>query len=137
MGSCNFYANFLIVMKPKNLNNFKRLFYKTDKEQIMQIMHHLNIKYLLSLYKKAIHAQHATLAGDLGYPTKVDMKTAYISVYQMVNYDGCRFQASVKTLKDELKCREEIGEVIPVNHTTPNGRTIRINWQINKDYKKQ
>ena len=136
MGSCNFYANFLIVMKPKNLNNFKRLYYKTDKEQIMQIMHHLNIKYLLSLYKKAIHAQHATLAGALDHPTKVDMKTAYISVYQMVNYDGCRFQASVKTLKDELKRREEIGEIIPVNHTTPNGRIIRINWKINKDHKK-
>ena len=137
MGRCNFYVDFLIVMKSKNLNNFKRLFYKTDKEQIMQIMHHLNIKYLLSLYKKAIHAQHATLVVDLDYPTKVDMKTAYISVYQMVNYDGCRFQASVKTLKDELKRREEIGEIIPVNHTTPNGRIIRINWQINKDYKKQ
>ena len=136
MGSCNFYANFLIVMKPKNLNNFKRLYYKSDKEQIMQIMHHLNIKYLLSLYKKAIHAQHATLAGALDYPTKIDMKTAYISVYQMVNYDGCRFQASVKTLKDELKRREEIGEIIPVNHITPNGRIIRINWQINKNYKK-
>lgn len=137
MGSCNLYANFLIVMKAKNLNNFKRLYYKSDKEQIMQIMHHLNIKYLLSLYKKAIHAQHATLAGALDYPIKVDMKTTYISVYQMVNYDGCRFRASVKTLKDELKRREEIGEIIPVNHTTPNGRIIRINWQINKDYKKQ
>ena len=124
-------------MKPKNLNNFKRLYYKTDKEQIMQIMHHLNIKYLLSLYKKAIHAQHATLARTWDCPTEDSWKTAYVSVYQMVNYDGCRFQASVKTLKDELKHREKIGEVIPVNHTTPNGRTIRINWQINKDYKKQ
>ena len=49
-------------MKSKNLNNFKRLFYKTDKEQIMQIMHHLNIKYLLSLYKKAIHEEHVGAA---------------------------------------------------------------------------
>ena len=136
MGSCNFYANFLIVMKQKNFNNFKRLFYKTDKEQIMQIMHHLNIKYLLSLYKKAIHTQHATLAGTCEYSTKVDMKTAYISVYQMVNYDGCRFQASVKTFKDELKRREEIGEIIPVNYTLPNGRTFKMKWQINKEYKK-
>lgn len=124
-------------MKSKNLNNFKRLYYKTDKEQIMQIMHHLNIKYLLSLYKKAIHDQHATLAETWDCQTEVDMKTTYISVYQMVNYDGCRFRASVKTLKDELKRREEIGEIIPVNHTTPNGRIIRINWQINKEYKKQ
>ena len=124
-------------MKPKNLNNFKRLYYKSDKEQIIQIMHHLNIKYLLSLYKKAIHAQHATLAGSCEYSMKVDMKTAYISVYQMVNYDGCRFQASVKTLKDELKHREEIGEIIPVNDTLPNGRTFKMKWQINKDYKKQ
>ncbi len=96
-------------------------------------MHHLNIKYLLSLYKKAIHAQHATLAGTLDYSTKVVMKTAYINV---VNYDGCRFQASVKTLKDELKRRKEIGEVIPVNHTLPNGRTLKTKWQINKEYKK-
>ena len=44
MGGCNLYVNFLIVMKTKNLDNFKRLYYKTDKEQIMQIMHHLNIK---------------------------------------------------------------------------------------------
>ena len=124
-------------MKPKNLNNFKRLYYKTDKEQIMQIMHHLNIKYLLSLYKKAIHLQRITMAQTLGYPTEDDSKTAYVSVYQMVNYDGCQFQASVKTIKDELKRREEIGEVISVNHTTPSGRTFKINWQINKDYKKQ
>ena len=123
-------------MKPKNLNNLKRLYYKTDKEQIMQIMHHLNIKYLLSLYKKAIHAQHATLAETCDYPTKVDMKTAYISVYQMVNYDGCRFRASVKTLKDELKRREEISEIIPVIHTLPNGRTFKMKWEINKEYKK-
>jgi len=124
-------------MKPKNLNNFKRLYYKTDKEQIMQIMHHLNIKYLLSLYKKAAHAQHVAIAWTWDYPTIDEQKSAYVSVYQMVNYDGCRFQASVKTLKDELKRREEIGELIPVNHTTPNGRIIRINWRINKDYKKQ
>ena len=51
----------------------------------------------------------------------------------MVNYDGCRFQASVKTLKDELKLREEIGEVIPVNCTLPNGRTFKMKWQINKN----
>ena len=124
-------------MKPKNLNNFKRLYYKTDKEQIMQIMHHLNIKYLLSLYKKAIHDQHVAIAWTWDYPTADERKSAYVSVYQMVNYDGCRFQASVKTLKDELKRREEIGELIPVNHTKPNGRIIRITWKINKDYKKQ
>jgi hypothetical protein len=136
MDSRNLYVNFLIIMKPKNLNNFKRLYYKTDKEQIMQILHHLNIKYLLSLYKKAIHAQHVTMAWTWDYPTEDDMKTAYISVYQMVNYDGCQFQASVKTLKDELKRREKIGEVIPVNYTLPNGRTFKMKWQINKDYKK-
>ena len=123
--------------KSKNLNNFKRLYYKTDKDQIMQIMHRLNIKYLLSLYKKAIHAQHVTMSWTWDYPTEDELKTAYVKVYQMVNYDGCRFQASVKTLKDELKRREEIGELIPVNHTTPNGRIIRINWRINKDYKNQ
>lgn len=123
-------------MKPKNLNNFKRLYYKTDKEQIMQILHHLNIKYLLSLYKKAIHAQHVTLAWTWDYPTEDDMKTAYISVYQMVNYDGCQFQASVKTLKDELKRREKIGEVISENQPIPYSRAFRINWQINKNYKK-
>lgn len=137
MDSRNLYVNFLIIMKPKNLNNFKRLYYKTDKEQIMQILHHLNIKYLISLYKKAIHAQHVTLAWTWDYPTEDDMKTAYISVYQMVNYDGCQFQASVKTLKDELKRREKIGEVIPVNYTLPNGRTFKMKWQINKNYKKQ
>lgn len=124
-------------MKPKNLNNFKRLYYKTDKEQIMQIMHHLNIKYLLSLYNKAIYKERDEAAWTWNYPTEDDMKTAYTRVYQMVNYDGCQFQASVKTLKDELKRREEIGEVIPVNHTLPNGRTFKMKWQINKDYKKQ
>lgn len=102
-------------MKTKNLNNFKYLYYKTDKEQIMQIMHHLNIKYLLSLYKKAIHNQHVTMAWTWDYPTEDDKKTAYVSVYQMVNYDGCRFRASLKTLKDELKRRKEIGEVIEIN----------------------
>lgn len=123
-------------MKTKNLNNFKRLYWKSDKEQIMQIMHHLNIKYLLSLYKKAIHKEHDEAAWTWDYPTEDDMKIAYISVYQMVNYDGYQFQASVKTLKDELKRREEIGEVIPVNYTLPNGRTFKMKWQINKNLKK-
>ena len=122
-------------MKPENLNNFKRLYWKSDKEQIMQIMHHLNIKYLLSLYKKAIRKEAVEAVWTYAYPSKDDWKTAYISVYQMVNYDGCRFQASVKTLKDELKRREEIGEIISINHATPNGRTFRNNWKINKDYK--
>jgi hypothetical protein len=137
MDSRNLYVNFLIIMKPKNLNNFKRLYYKTDKEQIMQIMHHLNIKYLLSLYKKAIHDQHVTIAWTWDCPTEDEWKTAYVKVYQMVNYDGCRFQASVKTLKDELKRREEIGELIPVNCKKPNGQPIKIDWKINKNYKKQ
>ena len=123
-------------MKTKNLNNFKRLYYKTDKEQIMQIMHHLNIKYLLSLYKKAIQKEREEAYWTYTYPTEDDWKTVYISVYQMVNYDGCRFQASVKTIKDELKHREEIGEVISVNQTMPSGRIFKIKWQINKDYKK-
>ena len=55
---------------------------------------------------------------DLGLSnrtTEDDKKTAYVSVYQMVNYDGCRFRASLKTLKDELKRRKEIGEVIEIN----------------------
>lgn len=43
-----------------------------------------------------------------------------------MNYDGCRFHTSVKTFKNELKCRKEIGELIPVNHTTPNGRIFKI-----------
>lgn len=124
-------------MKTKNLDNFKRLYWKSDKDQILQIMHHLNIKYLLSLYKKAIHEEHVEAYWTWYYPTEDDMKIAYTSVYQMVNYDGCRFQASVKTLKDELKRREEIGEVIPINYTLPNGRTFKMKWQINKDYKKQ
>ena len=124
-------------MKTKNLDNFKRLYYKTDKEQIMQIMHRLNIKYLLSLYKKAIHEEHVRAAWTWDYLMEVDMKTAYINVYQTVKYDGCQFQASVKTLKDELKLREKIGEVIPINYTLPNGRTFKMKWQINKDYKKQ
>ena len=109
----------------KQQQELKRLYWKNDKEQIMQIMHHLNIKYLLSLYKKAIHAQRD--------PTKNDWETAYTKVYKIVNYDGCRFQASVKTIKDELKRRDGIGEVIPVNYTLPNSRTFKIKWQINKN----
>lgn len=120
----------------KQQQELKRLYWKSDKEQIMQIMHHLNIKYLLSLYKKVIHKERVGLAWTCTYPSEDDWKTAYISVYQIVNYDGCQFQASVKTIKDELKHREEIGEVISINHTTPSGRTFRIIWQINKDYKK-
>ena len=82
--------------------------------------------------------QHATLAWTWDYPTEDDWKTAYVNVYQMVNYDGCRFQASVKTLKDELKRREEIGELIPVNcKKKTNGQPIKNDWKINKDYKKQ
>ena len=100
----------------KQQQELKRLYWKTDKEQIMQIMHHLNIKYLLSLYKKAIHAERVGAAWTWDNPTQDDMKSAYISVYQTVKYDGCQFQASVKTLKDELKHREKIGEVISVNH---------------------
>lgn len=50
-------------MKTKNLDNFKRLYWKSDKDQIMQIMHHLNIKYLLSLYKKLFTMSMSELHG--------------------------------------------------------------------------
>ena len=92
----------------KQEDTLKRLYWSTDKEQIIQIMHHLNIKYLLSLYKKAIREEHVwtTCTWDY-YSTEDDWKTAYISVYQTVKYDGCQFQASVKTLKDELKRRNK------------------------------
>ena len=97
-------------------------------------MHHLNIKYLLSLYKKAIHNERVGVVWTYTYPSNDDLKTAYISVYQMVNYDGCRFQASVKTLKDELKRREANGEITAIKkYTTPLGRrSVKIKWEINK-----
>ena len=119
-------------MKSKNLNNFKQLYWKTNKEQIMQIMHHLNIKYLLSLYKNAIHKECVGVAWTFTYPSEDDWKTAYVSVYQIVNYDGCRFRASVKTLKDELKRREANGEIIAIKHTTPSGLSFKTKWEIYK-----
>jgi len=79
-------------MKTKNYNEFKRLYWKTDKEQINNILQRIPDKYLISLIKQ-------TRAID--YPNEKSLVYA--------NYDGCRFKVSAKSLKKE-SVRRGLGE---------------------------
>ena len=72
--------------------NLKRLHWKTDKEQILNILHRVNVKYLLALHKKARHRRR------LYYEN-------YTTTVVTCKYDGCIFNVSCKSLRDEIRRR--------------------------------
>lgn len=97
-------------MKKQNKQELTRLYFKTDKERIKNILSRVNIKYLVNLYRKAYVQQSRSVEDDGTYSEEFLQQT-YVETCQEVKYDGCIFNASLKTIKDELKRREFIGEV--------------------------
>ena len=68
--------------------NFKRLYWMSNKLQILKILSRVNIKYLFGLKRNF----SKTLHGGKG--------TRYY-----LRYDGCEFQVSLKTVQDEINRR--------------------------------
>ena len=97
-------------MKKQNKQELTRLYFRTDKERIKNILNRINIKYLINLYRKACVQQSRSIANDRSLSDEF-IQQSYVETYQEVKYDGCVFNVSLKTIKDELKRREFIGEV--------------------------
>ena len=91
-----------------------RLYFKDNKKKILEIMHHINPKYLIGLWrnvrKKQIMAGYNNeCIGD--YYNEDEWKKTYVDVKVPVKYDGYIFYASVKTIKEEINRRKELGEI--------------------------
>ena len=69
--------------------NFKRLYWHDSKKQILEILSHVNIKYLKGLLKR----WHAVPKGTNG-------------ARFYIRYDGCEFQVSYNTITKELTRRD-------------------------------
>lgn len=85
----------------KNNNQFKELFWKTDKDKIQQILNKIPSKYLLGRFRDTSKQMSLT---NWVLPREThswDFKTT-------INYDGYTFSVSRKTLKQEIRKREDI-----------------------------
>lgn len=105
--------------------NLQRLYWKTDKERLLQIMQHLNPKYLVGLYEK--------MGGisDDGCPNYGDDEEKEPNMVT-VKYDGCIFTASRKQLRKELVRRGLITQNDFTNFVYSDGSTKK--WGV-KNYK--
>ena len=93
----------------------KRLFWKTDKEQILHILSRVNIKYLRSLIKQCQNIQNDSdylngrdsllviVSPELRNEFIENHNKLYTNTKVWCKYDGYIFEVSFKTLKDELK----------------------------------
>lgn len=78
-----------IITKSQHTNrNFKRLYWNSNKKQILEILSHVNIKYLKGVLK---HWHHV--------PKGANGARFYI------RYDGYQFQVSYNTTTKELNRR--------------------------------
>ena len=99
----------------KQEDTLKRLYWSTNKEQIKHILSRINIKYLYGLIDKLKDIQHHKIYDpiddDIDYYDKVNFqevkKLSYITSKVVCKYDGCIFEVSLKTIKDELKRRDK------------------------------
>lgn len=85
----------------KNNNQFKELFWETDKDKIKQILNKIPSKYLLGRFRDTSKQMSLT---NWCFPNEThswDFKTT-------INYDGYTFSVSRKTLKQEIRKREDI-----------------------------
>lgn len=97
----------------KQEDTLKRLYWSTDKEHIKHILSRVNIKYLRGLFDKLKdiqhHKIHDPIDDDIDYYDKVNFREvnelSYITSKVECKYDGCVFEVSLKTIKDELKRR--------------------------------
>ena len=113
----------------------KILDWKHDKEDIQYTIGRMNPKYLIGLYLKAKKSAHSVVhkymeADGTDYETAKD--TAFKTVRESVHYDGVTFQMSLKTIKDELNRRIEIGQII----CDPTATTNKTRYTVNKSYNK-
>ena len=97
----------------------KRLYWKTDKEQILHILSRVNIKYLRSLINQCHAIQNN--AEDLSVRDMIlimacpevkqeflkNHNKSYTNTKVWCKYDGCIFEVSFKTLKDEMNRRKK------------------------------
>lgn len=99
----------------------KRLYWSEDKEQIMHILSRVNIKYLCALLREAKYIQRELMESPpykgLNYWNANERdafnqarEDTYVGSKVMCKYDGCIFEVSLKTLKEEMNRREEKGE---------------------------
>lgn len=100
------------MKKKKNVQELKRLYWKTDKEQILRILQHVNPKYICSLFCKARDQQLYDCKAST-YECEDDIrKETYTKSMVVCKYDGCIFHVSLKTLKDEIYRREKNNEIL-------------------------
>ena len=79
-----------ITTKSQHANrNFKRLYWQSDKKLILEILSHVNIKYIKGLLKR----WHSVPKGKNG-------------ARFYIRYDGYQFQVSYNTLTKELTRRD-------------------------------
>ena len=78
-----------MTKKKKNNNNFKRLYWKDNKEKIMELISDLPTKYLIGRINTCKRDEYA-------YKTLKEHRIV------VVNWKGYTFLASQKTLEDEL-----------------------------------
>jgi len=100
----------------------KRLFWKTNKEQILHILSRVNIKYLRSLINQCKNLQNENeylngrdallvmASPELRNEFIENHNKSYTDTKVWCKYDGCIFEVSFKTLKDELKRRSKEGQ---------------------------
>lgn len=105
----------------KQPQELKRLYWKSDKEQILRILQHVNPKYLSSLFRKA-RDQQLYDCNSTTYNCKDDIrKETYTKSMVVCKYDGCIFHVSLKTLKDEINRRSVTnGDIILDYVYSPN-----------------
>ena len=100
------------MKKKKNVQELKRLYWKTDKEQIIRILQHVNVKYICSLFRKARNQQLYDCRSTT-YECEENIRTeTYTNSMIVCKYDGCIFHVSLKTLKGKIHRREKNNEVL-------------------------
>ena len=78
-----------IIKAQYNNQNFKRLYWSSNKQEILYILSRVNIKYLKGLIRKW-HEVPEGVQGTRFY----------------IRYDGCNFQVSYNTVIKELNRRD-------------------------------
>jgi hypothetical protein len=108
-----------MVQEEKNINELKRLYWKTDSEKIKELISTLPTKYLIGRINKC----KREVAGD--------RKERRIVT---VNWKGYTFLTSQKTLEDELLCGNRNNEIYGRwNFDNPIGRICRTYHFIGKE----
>jgi hypothetical protein len=104
----------------KQHQELKRLYWKTDKEQILRILQHVNPKYLSSLFRKARNQQLYDCNSTTYNCEDNIRKETYTKSMVVCKYDGCIFHVSLKTLKDEINRRSLAGGDVMLDYVYSN-----------------